>query len=53
MMLQDNKANLDLTGRCDDGSDVTYVSKHKEEQGVLMDIGKLLLIETMYLVVAL
>lgn len=53
MTVQDNSTSLDITGRCDDGSDVSLASKEVAEKAVLQGIGKFESIKTVNLEVAL
>lgn len=53
MTLSDGRASLDVTGRCDDGSDDSLVSPGTAEKAALKGIGKLTAIEPVMLQVAL
>lgn len=53
MTVQENKATLNLTVRCHNRSDVSLASINDVEQALLMDIGKLHLIDTFHLKITL
>lgn len=52
MTVQDSKESLDLMGQCNNGRDVSLASKKGAEQSVVMGIGTLHSIETVYFEVA-
>lgn len=51
--IQDSEASLDLTGICNDGSDVSFAPIKMALQGILMGTGKLHSIKNLFLEVAL
>lgn len=53
MKILDSNENLNLIGRCDDGSDVAFASEKEGEELALMGIEKSYLISNVYAVVAL